>query len=61
MQTAHFNINNIKEQLGVPLTYVYPNGIYCVCLGILGDEKTHKYPLYMAYSSGFPMTGYVGN
>ena len=27
---------------------------------IFGDQKTHKYPRYRAYSSGFPMTGYVG-
>ena len=32
----------IKGQLGVPLT-VYPWYLLC-SLGILGDEKTHKFP-----------------
>ena len=37
----------IKGQLGVPLT-VHP-WYLLFSLGILGDEKTHKYPLDRAY------------
>ena len=38
---------------------------WCSRMGFLGIiyiyiTITHKYPLYRAYSSGFPMTGYVG-
>ena len=34
---------------------------YLLCsLGILGDEKTHKYPRAIGLIEGFPMTGYVG-
>ena len=44
---------------GVPLTYVYPWYLLCSRMGFLGTI-THKYPIYRAYSSGFPMTGYVG-
>ena len=45
-------------QLGVPLTYVYPWYLLC-SLGILGDYNP-QIPLYRAYITGFPMTGYVG-
>ena len=44
-------------RMGVPLTYVYYHGIYCVFLGFLGI--THKYPLYRAYI-GVSHKGYVG-
>ena len=44
----------VEQQKSVcfQLTYVYPWCLLCYCvlsLGILGDEKTHKYPLYRAY------------
>ena len=38
---------NQGTRTGVPLTYVYPNGIYGVLWGFLGII-THKFPLYRA-------------
>ena len=42
--------------MGALFTYVHYHGMNIVFnLGILGDEKTYKYPLYWSFFSGFPI------
>ena len=47
---GHVNLQGTFGRVGALFTYVYYHGMKIVFnLGILGDEKTYKYPLYWAY------------